>query len=153
GLSRVDPARRRALRARGHARAGPRSPRGVRGARPARPGLRRLQVPRARPGARLPVTPAVRLHDVHKRYGRRTVLAGVSLDIAPGARLGLIGPSASGETVLCKLICGLEHADRGSIEVLGEDLTGRREAELGAVRRRIGMLFQNAALFDFLSVA
>jgi phospholipid/cholesterol/gamma-HCH transport system ATP-binding protein len=95
----------------------------------------------------------VRLRDVHKRHGRRDVLAGVSLDLAPGARLGLIGPAASGKTVLCKLVCGLEQPDRGSVEVLGESLAGKREAELGAVRRRIGMLFQSPALFDFLSVA
>ena len=95
----------------------------------------------------------VRLRDVHKRYGRHDVLAGVSLDLAPGARLGLIGPAASGKTVLCKLVCGLEQPDRGSVEVLGESLAGKREAELGAVRRRIGMLFQSPALFDFLSVA
>jgi len=95
----------------------------------------------------------VRLRDVHKRYGRRDVLAGVSLELAPGARLGLIGPAASGKTVLCKLVCGLEQPDRGSVEVLGESLADRHEAELGAVRRRIGMLFQSPALFDFLSVA
>jgi phospholipid/cholesterol/gamma-HCH transport system ATP-binding protein len=99
------------------------------------------------------MTPAIRLHDVHKRYARRDVLAGISLDVAPGARLGLIGPAAAGKTVLCKLVCGLEHPDRGAIEVLGEQLAGKREAELGAVRRRIGMLFQSHALFDFLSVA
>jgi phospholipid/cholesterol/gamma-HCH transport system ATP-binding protein len=95
----------------------------------------------------------VRLRDVHRRYGRRDVLAGVSLELAPGARLGLIGPAASGKTVLCKLVCGLEQPDRGSVEVLGESLADKREAELGAVRRRIGMLFQSPALFDFLSVA
>lgn len=98
------------------------------------------------------MTPAVRLRDVHKRYGRRSVLAGISLDIAAGARLGLIGPAASGKTVLCKLVCGLERADQGDIEVLGQPLAGKHEAELGPLRRRIGMLFQSPALFDFLSV-
>ena len=96
---------------------------------------------------------AIRLHDVHKRYGRRDVLAGVSLDVRRGARLGLIGPAASGKSVLLKLICGLEQPDRGSIEVLGESVVGRHEAELGDLRQRIGMLFQNYALFDFLDVA
>ena len=95
---------------------------------------------------------AVRLHDVHKRYGRRDVLAGVSLDIAPGGRLGVIGPAASGKTVICKLVAGLEAPDRGTIEVLGHAIVGKREAELGALRQRIGMLFQSYALFDFLSV-
>jgi len=98
------------------------------------------------------MTAAIRLLDVHKRYGRRDVLAGVSLDLAPGGRLGVIGPAASGKSVLCKLICGLEAPDRGAIEVLGHDVIGKRESELGPLRQRIGMLFQNHALFDFLSV-
>jgi phospholipid/cholesterol/gamma-HCH transport system ATP-binding protein len=98
------------------------------------------------------MTWAVRLTGVHKRYGRREVLAGVSLELARGARLGVIGPAAAGKSVLCKLICGLEAPDRGTIEVLGETIVGTRESELGPLRRRIGMLFQNHALFDSLSV-
>jgi phospholipid/cholesterol/gamma-HCH transport system ATP-binding protein len=97
--------------------------------------------------------PAVALRDVHKRYGRREVLAGVSLDVAPGARLGLIGPAASGKSVVGKLVAGLEAPDRGDVAVLGEALGGKGEVALGAVRQRIGMLFQNYALFDFLTVA
>jgi phospholipid/cholesterol/gamma-HCH transport system ATP-binding protein len=96
--------------------------------------------------------PALSLVDVHKRYGRRDVLSGVSLELAAGARLGLIGPAAAGKTVLCKLIAGLEQPDRGQITVLGESVA-RPEAQLGPLRRRIGMLFQSYALFDFLSVA
>jgi phospholipid/cholesterol/gamma-HCH transport system ATP-binding protein len=95
---------------------------------------------------------AVSLRDVHKRYGKREVLAGVSLDLAPGTRLGLIGPAACGKSVIAKLICGLETPDRGDIRVLDEDIVGKREIQLGPLRRRIGMLFQNYALFDFLSV-
>ncbi len=98
------------------------------------------------------MTPRVLLHDVHKRYGRRDVLRGVSLDLVPGARLGLIGPAASGKSVICKLVCGLEAPDQGSVEVFGESVVGRREADLGDLRQRIGMLFQNYALFDFLTV-
>jgi phospholipid/cholesterol/gamma-HCH transport system ATP-binding protein len=96
---------------------------------------------------------AIRLHDVHKRYGHRDVLTGVSLDVARGAKLGLIGPAASGKSVLLKLVCGLEPPSHGEIDVLGEPLVGKREATLGDVRQRIGMLFQNYALFDFLDVA
>ena len=96
--------------------------------------------------------PAIRITDVHKRFGRRRVLAAASLEVARGARVGLIGPAAAGKTVLCKLICGLEQPDRGSVEVLGEAIDGRTEASLGPLRRRIGMLFQSYALFDFLTV-
>jgi phospholipid/cholesterol/gamma-HCH transport system ATP-binding protein len=95
---------------------------------------------------------AIRLTDVHRRYGRRDVLRGISLEVARGARLGLIGPAAAGKSVLLKLVCGLEQPDLGRVEVLGMDLTGKREVDLGGLRRRIGMLFQNYALFDFLSV-
>jgi phospholipid/cholesterol/gamma-HCH transport system ATP-binding protein len=98
------------------------------------------------------VTAAIRLSDVHKRYGRREVLAGVSLEVARGTKLGLVGPAASGKSVLLKLVCGLEAPDAGAIDVLGERLVGKREVELGELRRRIGMLFQNYALFDFLNV-
>jgi phospholipid/cholesterol/gamma-HCH transport system ATP-binding protein len=96
---------------------------------------------------------AIRLHDVHKRYGHHHVLTGISLDVAPGKKLGLIGPAASGKSVILKLVCGLEQPDRGDVEVLGEAVVGKREHELGALRQRIGMLFQNYALFDFLTVA
>jgi phospholipid/cholesterol/gamma-HCH transport system ATP-binding protein len=100
-----------------------------------------------------PADLAIRLRDVHKRYGARDVLAGVDLDVARGTKLGLIGPAAAGKSVVLKLCCGLEVPDRGELTVLGAPLTGRSEVELGAVRLRIGMLFQNYALFDFLTVA
>jgi phospholipid/cholesterol/gamma-HCH transport system ATP-binding protein len=100
---------------------------------------------------------ALSLVNVHKHYGTRRVLEGVALDLAPGRRLGLIGPAAGGKSVVCKLACGLEPPDRAPeatvIDVLGESILGKREAELGPLRRRIGMLFQNYALFDFLTVA
>jgi phospholipid/cholesterol/gamma-HCH transport system ATP-binding protein len=99
------------------------------------------------------MTTAIRLRDVHKRFGHHDVLAGVSLDVGKGTRLGLIGPAASGKSVLLKLICGLIEPDRGEIEVLGESVIDRREPDLGPLRQRIGMLFQNYALFDFLPVA
>jgi phospholipid/cholesterol/gamma-HCH transport system ATP-binding protein len=95
---------------------------------------------------------AIRFAEVRKRYGRRDVLAGVSLEVEAGKKLGLVGPAASGKSVLLKLLCGLEQPDSGSIEVLGESIVGKHETELGPLRRRIGMLFQNYALFDFLSV-
>jgi len=101
----------------------------------------------------MPVTStAIRLDGVHKAYGRREVLSGITLELTPGKKLGLIGPAASGKSVICKLVCGLEQPDRGIIEVLGTRVDGKRETELGELRQRIGMLFQNYALFDFLDV-
>jgi phospholipid/cholesterol/gamma-HCH transport system ATP-binding protein len=88
-----------------------------------------------------------------KRYGTRVVLDGVDLAVARGARLGIIGPAAAGKTVLLKHLAGLEPPDAGELDVLGESLVGKREAQLAGVRARIGMLFQNYALFDFLDLA
>ncbi len=98
------------------------------------------------------MTAAVTIREVHKRYGSRRVLDGISLELPRGTKLGLIGPAASGKSVLCKLICGLEQPDRGELEVFGEAVVGKREADLGPLRKRIGMVFQNHALFDFLTV-
>ena len=95
---------------------------------------------------------AIRIANVAKCYGHHEVLDNVSLVVESGKRLGLIGPAASGKSVLCKLVCGLEAPDSGVIEVLGESVVGKREVDLGPLRRRIGMLFQNYALFDFLTV-
>ncbi len=96
--------------------------------------------------------PAITLTGVYKRYEHHTVLDGVTLELAVGGKLGLIGPAASGKSVIAKLVCGLEEPDRGDIHVLGHDVVGKSEVQLGKLRRRIGMLFQNYALFDFLSV-
>src|SRR5687767_4648951 len=68
-------------------------------------------------------------------------------------RWGLIGPAASGKTVLLKVLCGLYPVDGGRVALDGQDLTTMDEDALGALRMRIGMLFQNYALFDFMTVA
>jgi phospholipid/cholesterol/gamma-HCH transport system ATP-binding protein len=102
--------------------------------------------------AAAPAAPAVRLVDVAKRFDHRVVLDGVSLEVAAGARLGLIGPAASGKSVLLKLICGLEQPDRGAVVIEGQDITSWSEAKMLPLRARIGMLFQNYALFDFMTV-
>jgi phospholipid/cholesterol/gamma-HCH transport system ATP-binding protein len=104
-----------------------------------------VPAPAARP-------PAVRLAGVTKGFGHREILTGVELEIAQGARLGIIGPAASGKSVILKLICGLECADEGAVIVEGEDITRWSEPQLLPLRARIGMLFQNYALFDFMTV-
>jgi phospholipid/cholesterol/gamma-HCH transport system ATP-binding protein len=90
--------------------------------------------------------------DVHKGFGHTPLLSGVSLQIAAGHRYGIIGPPACGKSVLLKLFCGLLPVDRGTIHIDGTDITGLPERKLMPIRNRIGMLFQNYALFDFMSV-
>lgn len=90
---------------------------------------------------------------MRKRFGREQLLRAIDLDIPAGSRFGIIGPAACGKSVLLKLLVGLLRANEGRIEVAGVDICQRSESELMEVRSRIGMLFQNYALFDFLSVA
>lgn len=80
------------------------------------------------------------------------VLRGVSLHVPAGCMYALIGPGAAGKSVLLKAIAGLVAPERGRIVVDGDEVTALPELELAVVRKRIGMLFQNYALFDFLTV-
>jgi len=81
------------------------------------------------------------------------VLQGIDLDISRGETLVLVGPSGEGKSVLIKHIIGLLHPDAGSIQFDGTSLGSLSERQLAPFRRRIGYLFQNAALFDSLTVA
>lgn len=92
------------------------------------------------------------LRDVSVRFGTRLVLDRVNLTVAPGARLGVIGPAAAGKSVLVKVMAGLVAPTAGRVVIDGDDVTGWSEERMAPVRSRIGMLFQNYALYDFLSV-
>jgi phospholipid/cholesterol/gamma-HCH transport system ATP-binding protein len=96
---------------------------------------------------------AIDLRGVHKAFGPTPVLIDVELCVTVGTRLGIIGPAAAGKSLLLKLLTGLMTADAGTISVLGDAIVGKSETALGPLRRRIGMLFQSYALFDFLTVA
>ncbi len=85
--------------------------------------------------------------------GDAPAVSDVTLEIPAGSLYGLIGPGAAGKSVLLKLIVGLVRPDAGAITVGGEDVTRMSELELQALRLRFGMLFQNNALFDYLTVA
>ncbi len=95
----------------------------------------------------------IELVDVTVELGGATLLRGVSLTVPPGARLGIIGPAAAGKSVLVKVMAGLIPPTRGRLRLDGTDVTGWSEERLAPVRARIGMLFQNYALYDFLTVA
>ncbi len=93
----------------------------------------------------------VRLVDVRKRFGDLVVLDGVSFDIPRGATTAIIGPSGTGKSVLLKHIVGLIQPDAGQVVVFGTDMAHAGERSVYAVRKRLGMLFQDGALFDSLS--
>jgi phospholipid/cholesterol/gamma-HCH transport system ATP-binding protein len=94
----------------------------------------------------------IRIRGLRKRLGTKQVLDGVDLDIESGQTVVVLGPSGTGKSVLLKHIIGLMQPDAGSIEVDGEEVVGLGEQELNRIRRKFGMLFQGAALFDSMTV-
>ncbi|MGH9388071.1 MAG: ABC transporter ATP-binding protein, partial [Vicinamibacteria bacterium] len=93
------------------------------------------------------------LEEVHKSFGDLAVLRGVSLEIRRGETMTILGGSGSGKSVILKNVIGLEKPDSGRILFDGVDLVPLTEVELAPFRRRMGFLFQGAALFDSLTVA
>ena len=96
--------------------------------------------------------PSVRLDGVSKSFGSRRVLDGVSFDVPPGCGFVILGRSGTGKSVLLRHIIGLVRPDNGRVFVQGDEVSALTGAELSRVRQSIGFLFQNAALFDSISV-
>lgn len=99
-----------------------------------------------------PDPPAIRLSHVTKTFAGRTVLDDLSFDVPRGRAFCLLGRSGTGKSVTLKHIVGLVKPDRGRVLVEGQDVPQLPRRELNLLRRRIGFLFQNAALFDSISV-
>jgi phospholipid/cholesterol/gamma-HCH transport system ATP-binding protein len=97
-------------------------------------------------------TPKIRVRGLRKAFGGKQVLDGVDLDVAEGHSLVVLGGSGSGKSVTIKCILGLITPDEGSIEIDGVDVLRMPRRDREAVADRIGMLFQNGALFDSLPV-
>lgn len=95
----------------------------------------------------------IRVRDVYKSFGENRVLQGVSLDIEEGSISALIGQSGTGKSVLFKSIMGMLSIDAGKIWYKDIELTALSKAELITVRQHFGYAFQNAALFDSMTVA
>lgn len=100
----------------------------------------------------LPPDSAILLSQVELRLGKEAVLRKLSLKLAEGGRLGIIGPAASGKSVLLKVLVGLLRPDAGTVCVRGTEISDCQENVLMQVRQEIGMAFQNYALFDFMTV-
>jgi len=97
-------------------------------------------------------TAPVQVRALRKSFGKQQVLKGIDLEVSRGETLSVLGRSGTGKSVLLKLIIGLHKPDSGSICVNGEDVTKLPLKELNEVRKKIGFLFQQAALYDSLTV-
>src|ERR1700759_1149166 len=94
----------------------------------------------------------IKIRGLEKSFEDYAVLRGIDLDLYQGENLVVLGRSGSGKSVLIKLISGLLMPDKGTVEVLGQEVTKISEKELQALRIRIGFSFQNSALYDSMTV-
>jgi len=99
-----------------------------------------------------PNTPPIVIDNLHKKFGDQTVLNGVSLQVQRGETVAVLGRSGTGKSVFLKLIIGLQPSDSGSVTIEGQQITGLDVKHLNEVRKNIGFLFQQAALYDSLTV-
>lgn len=95
----------------------------------------------------------IELDDVHKRLGDRDILKGLTLRIPKGVNFVLMGPSGTGKSVTLKHVIGIFRPDQGAVRVDGQDVPAMDRDALMGLRRRMGYLFQNGALINWLSVA
>jgi phospholipid/cholesterol/gamma-HCH transport system ATP-binding protein len=98
------------------------------------------------------LTPKIRVRGLRKAFGDKQVLDGIDLDVMGGTSMVVIGGSGTGKSVLLKCILGLIEPDAGTIEIDGQNILSLRHKAREAARAEIGMLFQNGALFDSMTV-
>jgi len=96
---------------------------------------------------------SIEVQDLTVRFGRETILDGISISVLPGEVLGVVGAGGVGKTVLLKSIAGLLSPASGAVFIGDKSITESIGRDLFTIRRRMGMVFQNYALFDFLTVA
>jgi phospholipid/cholesterol/gamma-HCH transport system ATP-binding protein len=95
---------------------------------------------------------AIELKDVHKSFGEYKIHKGIDIQVLKNAITYIIGPSGTGKSVLLKQMCGLMPPTKGDVLVDGKSIVGLRGKELLNIRKKFGILFQNAALFDSMTV-
>jgi phospholipid/cholesterol/gamma-HCH transport system ATP-binding protein len=96
---------------------------------------------------------SVAVEDLRKTFGSHNVLNGVSLSVRRGETLAVLGRSGTGKSVLLRIVIGLETPDSGSVRIHGQDIAGLALDRMGEIRKKMGFLFQQAALYDSLTVA
>ena len=99
------------------------------------------------------VTPLLELRGIHKKFGDKTVLNGVDLTVHTGEAIAIIGPSGTGKSTILRVICGLLPVDSGEVYINGNLISPEEDIQEGNYGLNIGMVFQNAALFDSLTIA
>jgi phospholipid/cholesterol/gamma-HCH transport system ATP-binding protein len=97
--------------------------------------------------------PPIVIRGLRKSFGSQVVLNGIDVTVDRGTTLSVLGQSGAGKSVLLKLIIGLQKPDSGTIEIYGRDIAKVTHDELNELRRKVGFLFQNGALYDSLTVA
>ncbi len=98
------------------------------------------------------IIPAIEFRDVRLAFDEKTILDGISFTVRRGETKLILGPSGGGKSTIIRLILGLLKPDAGEILIDGENITHHSEQEMMPVRQKIGMVFQEGALFDSLSV-
>ena len=96
--------------------------------------------------------PVVAVENLRKTFASHTVLNGINLSVSRGETLAVLGRSGTGKSVLLRLIIGLETPDSGSIRIHGQNIAGLPLDRMGEIRKKMGFLFQHAALYDSLTV-
>ena len=94
----------------------------------------------------------IAVRSLAKKIGEQEILRGVDLEVPSGETVAIIGRSGGGKSVLLKHLVGLMQPDAGEIWIEGQNIIGLNERQLGAIRQKIGILFQGAALFDSMTV-
>src|ERR1700736_3550294 len=94
----------------------------------------------------------IEIRGLRKSFGEQKVLNGIDLAVEPGENLAVLGRSGTGKSVLLKLIIGLQQPDSGSICIHGQEIAGLPMEKLNEIRKKVGFLFQQAALYDSLTV-
>jgi len=97
-------------------------------------------------------TPIIEVRGLQKQLGDRKILRGINIDVYKKETLVLLGGSGSGKSVLTKHMVGLMTGDAGSVKVDGEEISDFNERALAEVRKKMGIMFQNGALFDSMTV-
>ena len=95
--------------------------------------------------------PVIAVEDLHKSFGSQKVLNGICLAVSRGETLAVLGRSGTGKSILLRLIIGLEKPNSGSVRIHGQDIAGLTLDQLGEIRKKMGFLFQHAALYDSLT--